>query len=126
MAQKVVVSLVDDLDESDADETVEFGLDGVTYEIDLTDAHATSLRDTLASYVAAARRTGGRRRTASARPASGGSATRPAAARGSAPARVDREQNQAIRECARREGWTVSARGRIPAEVANAYQQANG
>ena len=48
MAQKVVVSLVDDLDSSEADETVEFGLDGATYEIDLSDANAATLRDRLA------------------------------------------------------------------------------
>ena len=62
MAQKVVVSLVDDLDSSEADETVEFGLDGATYEIDLSDANAAALRDRLADYVAHARRSGGRRR----------------------------------------------------------------
>ena len=51
MAQKVHVLLVDDLDGGDADETVPFGLDGVSYEIDLSAANAQKLRDALAAYV---------------------------------------------------------------------------
>ncbi|WP_433801621.1 histone-like nucleoid-structuring protein Lsr2 [Actinomycetospora sp. CA-084318] len=124
MAQKVVVTLVDDLDETEADETVEFGIDGTTYEIDLSDANASKLRDELADYVAHARKVSGRRR-------SGGGAR--AAAAPAAPARkgggrasVDREQNQAIREWARKNDFTVSERGRIPSEVSEAYHKAHG
>jgi hypothetical protein len=122
VAQKVVVSLVDDLDETEADETVEFGIDGATYEIDLSDSNAAKLRDVLADYVAHSRRLAGRRRPASR-------ASAPASA---APARksggrasVDREQNQAIREWARKQGMTVSERGRIPSEVSEAYHKAH-
>ncbi|GAA4808622.1 Lsr2 family protein [Actinomycetospora chlora] len=122
MAQKVVVSLVDDLDASEADETVEFGLDGATYEIDLSEANAAALRDTLADYVAHARRSGGRRRT-SAPSASSGS--RRGSGGGGGRAAVDREQNQAIREWARKQGMTVSERGRIPSEVSEAYHKAH-
>jgi hypothetical protein len=62
MAQKTVVSLIDDLDgQSEADETVEYAIDGVTYEIDKDNAEA--LREVLAPYIAAARRTGGRARS---------------------------------------------------------------
>jgi len=122
MAQKVVVTLVDDLDEGEADETVEFGLDGTTYEIDLSDANAAALRDTLADYVAHARKQSGRRRTGS----SGSSAaSAPAAKRAPGRAAVDREQNQAIREWARKQGMTVSERGRIPSEVSEAYHKAH-
>lgn len=64
--QKVTVELVDDLDGGVADETVTFGLDGVEYEIDLSDENAESLRDALGGYVENARQTGGRRK-ASAR-----------------------------------------------------------
>ncbi len=67
MAQKVLVSLVDDLDGSEAEETVEFGLDGVSYQIDLSSDNAEELRDALAQYVEHARRAGGRKR-ASVRP----------------------------------------------------------
>jgi hypothetical protein len=120
MAQKVVVSLVDDLDSSEADETVEFGLDGATYEIDLSEANASRLRDALADYVAHARRSGGRRRSST--PASSSTSSR----RGSGGrAAVDREQNQAIREWARKQGMTVSERGRIPSEVSEAYHKAH-
>ena len=59
MAQKVQVQLIDDLDGSDADGTVRFGLDGTEYQIDLSAGHARELRGALARYVGAARRAGG-------------------------------------------------------------------
>jgi len=117
VAQKVTVSLIDDLDGDKADETVEFGLDGKSYEIDLSTGNADKLRDALASYVAAARRPGGRRR-------SGGAAASTASAAARRPS-VDREQNQAIRDWARKRGMKVSDRGRIPADVLEAYHQEN-
>jgi hypothetical protein len=122
LAQKVVVSLVDDLDASEADETVEFGLDGATYEIDLSEANAAALRDTLADFVAHARRSGGRRRTSAPSTSSG---SRRGSGGGGGRAAVDREQNQAIREWARKQGMTVSERGRIPSEVSEAYHKAH-
>jgi hypothetical protein len=114
MAQKVTVTLVDDLDGSQAEESVEFGLDGASYVIDLSGDNAHRLRDALEEYVDHARRAGGRKRAAG-RPA--GRAPRPASA--------DREQNQAIREWARKQGMKVSDRGRIPAEVLDAYHKTN-
>ena len=73
MAQKVNIVLVDDLDGSEADETVTFGLDGTTYEIDLNDSNAAALREALSGYVGHARKvTGGARR---GRKASGASST---------------------------------------------------
>ena len=113
MAQKVTVTLVDDLDGSEAEETVEFGLDGVTYQIDLSNNNAGVLRDAVSEYVAHARREGGRKRAA----ARAGSRPQPASA--------DREQNQAIREWARKRGMKVSDRGRIPAEVLEAFHKDN-
>ncbi|MBP2475194.1 hypothetical protein JOF53_004066 [Crossiella equi] len=121
MAERVVRTLVDDLDGSEAEETVEFAVDGVSYEIDLSSDNATKLRDALASFVAGARRTGGRRRTATAGARSAGGAPR-------VPGRVasaDREQNQAIREWARKRGMKVSDRGRIPADVLQQFHQEN-
>jgi hypothetical protein len=115
VAQKVTVSLIDDLDGDKADETVEFGLDGKNYEIDLSSGNAGKLRDALADYVAAARRPGGRRRSGAAAVAAA-TTRRPA---------VDREQNQAIRDWARKRGMKVSDRGRIPADVLEAYHQEN-
>ena len=119
MAQKTVVTLIDDLDEGEADQTVEFGLDGIAYEIDLSEKNASGLRDALADYVAHARRTSGRR--ASTRRGNGRTATAPRAQAGVTAA--DREQNKAIREWARKQGYEVSERGRIPSNVTEAYHQ---
>lgn len=115
MAQKVLVSLVDDLDGSEAEETIEFGLDGVAYQIDLSTDNAEELRDALAQFIEHARRAGGRKRAT------------PKAAAKAAVARpvIDREQNQAIRAWARKNGYQVSDRGRIPSEVVEAYHKKN-
>jgi hypothetical protein len=56
MAQKVQILLTDDLDGSEANSTVRFGLDGTDYEIDLSDSNESALRDALAGYVGAARK----------------------------------------------------------------------
>ena len=114
MAQIREVRLIDDLDGEQAVETVEFGIDGKNYEIDLSDENAARLRDVLALYVASARRTtaGTRRRAAGS--SAGGGARRPA---------IDREQNQAIREWARKRDLKISDRGRIPSEVLEAYHK---
>jgi Lsr2 len=109
MAQKVTVSLVDDLTGDTADETVSFGLDGKNYEIDLSSPHAEKLRGMLADFVAAARRPGSGRKSSGA-----GAGKRQT---------VDREQNQAIREWARSRGLKVNDRGRVPAEVVQAYHE---
>lgn len=111
MAQRVNVILVDDLDGSDATETVTFGIDGVDYEIDLNDAHAASLREAFSAYVEAGRRVGGRRRGKGQR-ASGGSA-----AGGTSAAD--------IRAWARENGYDVPERGRVSAEVREAYAAAH-
>ena len=109
MAQKVQVLLVDDVDGSTADETVTFALDGVSYEIDLTTAHAAELRDAFASWVGHARKVGGRSGARTSRPRSSSSA-------GDA---------QAVREWAKANGHTVSERGRISADVKAAYEAAH-
>ena len=120
MVKQTVVTLVDDLDPNKtATETVDFGIGGVTYEIDLDEGHAAALRESLADYIARARRISGRRRTGR-RPA-GLRTGSPARSTPSGQASVDREQNQAIRDWARRQGMTVSDRGRIPNEVIEAF-----
>lgn len=117
MAQKTIIQLIDDLDGSSSDsiETVQFGLDGVTYEIDLNDDHAGQLRDCLAAFISSARRTGGRvkRGTATAVPHVNGTGR-------------SREQTQAIREWARKNGYEVAERGRIPATVVEAFEAGAG
>ena len=109
MAKQTTVTLVDDLDGSVADEQVEFAMDGKSYEIDLSATNSARLRDALAPFVSAARRTSGRRR-------SGGAVV-------TARPSTDREQNQAIREWAQAEGMKISERGRIPSNVLEAYHQ---
>ncbi|WP_372671778.1 histone-like nucleoid-structuring protein Lsr2 [Amycolatopsis kentuckyensis] len=111
MAQKVLVEILDDIDGSTAAQTVQFGLDGVTYEIDLSDDNAASLRDELARYIAAGRRIGGRK----VRVATGQSTT---------TSTTDRERNQQIRAWANANGYEVSERGRLSSEVIAAYEQA--
>ena len=123
MAQIREVRLVDDLDGEAADETVEFGIDGKSYEIDLSKDNAGRLRDALADFVSAARRAGGRRRGGSS--AGTGTASGSAGAAPKGRATIDREQNQAIRDWARKRGMKVSDRGRIPAEVLEAYHKEN-
>ena len=108
MAKKVTITLVDDIDgTSNADETVSFSLDGVSYEIDLSSDNAGKLRDALAIYVANAERIGGRKSTG--RAASGNS----------------RKQVGDVREWARANGHTVNDRGRIPADIQAAYDKAH-
>jgi hypothetical protein len=111
MAQRVNVVLVDDIDGSEAAETVTFALDGVDYEIDLSDKHAAELRDAFALYVGHGRRAGGRRKGAARR-------ARAAGAQGGASAAE-------IRGWARANGWTVPERGRVSAEVREAYAAAH-
>jgi hypothetical protein len=113
MAQKVTVELVDDLDGTVSGDisTITFGLGGDEYEIDLTGENANKLRDNLAGFVAAARRTGGRTKRGTAK-----SATRPA---------TDREQTRAIRTWARQHGHELSDRGRIPTHIVEAFEKAH-
>ena len=106
MAKQTTVVMVDDLDGSQATEQVEFGVDGTSYEIDLSAANSAKLREALAPFISAARRPGGRRSPSAPSPA------RPAS---------DRVQNQAIREWAAAHGMKISERGRIPSNVLEAY-----
>lgn len=110
MAQKIQTLFIDDLDGSEADGTVRFGLDGTEYEIDLNAAHADALRKSLARYVTAARRNSGTQRPGRARrrsPASG----------------VD---NTELRAWAKSQGMEVKDRGRIPAELVVKFKAASG
>ncbi len=115
MARRIVHQLVDDLDgtvlDPGAGDTVLFSLDGIAYEIDLTDANAAVLRETLQPYVEAARRVSGGR----------------AAATSSASGRRRRGQQDygPVRAWAKENGYQVSERGRVPAAVIEAYEAAH-
>lgn len=109
MAKKVTVELIDDYDgKSEAEETVVFGLDGATYEMDLSVLNASALRGLFEQWTPHARKVG--------RVQKGKSVTQPA---------TGREQTQAIREWARQNGYEVSSRGRIQADIVDAYKKAN-
>ncbi|ANN19535.1 nucleoid-associated protein Lsr2 [Amycolatopsis orientalis] len=118
MAQKVVVQIVDDIDGGTATQTVPFALDGVSYDIDLSDENAEALREELARYVAAGKRVGGRRVKVAT-----GQATSAGAADG-AKRPVDRERTQAVRAWASENGYAVAERGRIPNEIYEAFDAA--
>jgi len=111
MAQKTLIQFVDDLDGSaladGTGKTVTFALEGVSYEIDLSQAHAEELAEALAPYVAAGRKVGGRK----------------SAARTSG-AKSDPAELQKIRDWAGKNGHAVSSRGRISAAVRDAYNAA--
>lgn len=109
------MELLDDIDGSEAAETLKFGLDGALYEIDVNAMHADQLRRALAKFILGARRVG-RGGVTIGRP------RRPVAV----AARSDRAQNQAVREWARRKKIQLSDRGRIPASVVAQYQAEAG
>jgi hypothetical protein len=103
----------DDLDNSEDDvRTVRFALDKINYEIDLSAANDTRLRDALARFVNAATEV----------------KNKPAPGRGrktAAGTRPDKEQTQAIREWARANGYQVSERGRISVTIQEAFAAAH-
>ena len=111
MAQVTTVRLVDDLDGTEADESISFALDGLALEIDLSSDNAAKLRGIFAAYIAAARRGDGQpvRR----------------AQRMSMASTAPRADTGPIRERAAANGVTVSARGRISAEFMEAYTNRN-
>src|ERR1700749_4878727 len=104
MAQKVQVLLVDDLDGGEATETVSFGLDGSSYEIDLSSANADKIRKELALYTEKARK------------------VRAPARRGRPAAGPGRHRSAEIREWAKQRGYHVNQRGRIPASIVSEYE----
>lgn len=109
MAQQVRIFLVDDIDGGDASETVRFGLDGASYELDLSAENAQSFRETLAPYIEVARRAGGR------------------VSRGLRQQTPARNQEIAqIRHWAKENGYTISDRGRVPFDIVEAYRKARG
>lgn len=94
MSRRTREELVDDLDGASlADETIEFGMDGVSYEIDLSGTNAAAMREQMSVYVRAGRRTPQRRR------------------------RRDTADPAQVRRWARERGITVGRRGRIPAKL---------
>ena len=112
MVQRTQIVLVDDIDGGTADESVSFALDGVAYEVDLSTDNAAQLRESLSRWVEHGRRQGGSRR-APGRRASAGSRSS-----------TSSDAND-VRQWAKDNGYTVSERGRISAEVREAYAAAH-
>jgi hypothetical protein len=107
MAKRVQVIHTDDLDGSEADETISFALDGIAYSIDLSNSNARKLRDAFAPFISAGERDRSARRTGAGRRKSGGTAA------------------TEIRAWAIAQGMQVSSRGRVSAEVREAYERAH-
>jgi len=106
VAQRVIVTLEDDLGGGPADETVHFAFGGAEYEIDLTAKNAKTFRKKLAPFIEHARKAG---RSQSRR--TGHTA-------------ASRQRSGDIRAWAKDHGIAVSERGRIPASVVEQYQAA--
>ncbi|QOD05783.1 Lsr2 family protein [Pseudarthrobacter sp. BIM B-2242] len=106
MAQKLVVELIDDLDGSEAHQTVKFALDSTAYEVDLSDTNATELRSILSRFTEKARRTGGRKQAA-------------------AETRTAGPDTKAIRAWALVQGLEINPRGRVPEAIVQQYLAAN-
>jgi hypothetical protein len=102
MATKVLTTLQDDIDGSEAVETVRFALDGVEWEIDLSERNANRLRNNLGDFMAHGRKVGGKRVRK--------------------PASSDEVDAKAIRKWAESKGVQVNARGRIPTEIVERYR----
>lgn len=110
MARKVQVLLIDDLDGSQAEETVSFALDGTSYEIDLSSANAKRLREELAPFVEAARKVTARR----------------SASKSKKRTALSRERSAQIRAWAQQQGKQISERGRIPKAIVDEYEAVHG
>lgn len=124
MAKQVIYELVDDVDGTSIDEgqgeSIEFSLDGVDYVIDLKIKNANEFRKKIEYYVGFATRVGGRKRKATPVGAVQAPASQPASTTKRDPA-----QTRAIRQWAADSGYEINDRGRIPAEIVEAYEAAN-
>jgi len=108
VAQRTQVILIDDIDGSEAAETISFALDGVNYEMELSAENAEKLREQLSDWIKNARRVSGRL----------------ARGRRGSVTRVS-SNSSTIREWARANGYTVNERGRLPLEIIEAFEAAN-
>jgi hypothetical protein len=113
MAQRVQIILEDDYDGGVADETVSFALDGTEYEIDLSAKNAASLREAISPWLGHARKTGGRRKRGTSTNGNSG------------PKASSSSNTSDIRAWAQAQGHEVSSRGRVSAEVREAYEKAH-
>lgn len=109
MAQRTKIILIDDIDGSEGAETVSFSLDGVNYEMELSEANAGKLRAEMGEWIKHARRVSGRLSRGR---------------RGTSVSRIA-SNSATVREWARANGYTVNERGRLPKEIVEAFEAAN-
>ena len=111
MAQRIQVLLVCDVhgDDTEGTETLNFSVEGSSYEIDVCDQHAAEFRDSFARYVAAGRRA--HRGSSDGRRRRGGRST-------------GEFDPAAVRAWAKSTGVKVSERGRISADVVEQFRAA--
>jgi len=121
MASTTIIRLTDDIDGSEADETVEFSYKGKLYSLDLNDKNAFEFDDVLAAYIAAAEKAGGVHSRAGGRSSRSGGSRRGPSASGTANGPDPKD----VRAWAETNGVQVSARGRIPASMVEQYKAAN-
>ncbi|MFC9359739.1 Lsr2 family protein [Rhodococcus sp. NPDC057014] len=115
MARKVVVELVDDIDGTEFGEdgeSISYALDGVEYQIDLRDEHAKEFRETLEYYIDHSTRVGGRKHRSGRSVNPGTAKRRPS-------------EKKKIRAWAIEQGYELASRGRIPAEIEQAFRDAH-
>lgn len=115
MAQKVITEFIDDIDGSSAERTFTFAVDGTNYEIDLSTENIADFKSAIGGFIESARKVKASR-------SSDGRRTGSAGAKGG---RQSREQTGAVREWARQHGHNISNRGRIPASIQQAFDQAH-
>lgn len=115
MAKHIITTISDDLDGSDADETVTFGIDGVAYEIDLSDKNAAKLREFLTAYQQAGTRVGKLDAVRRGSSYSSGSAN--------PNFQANKELNARIRQWAASNGYQLNDRGRIAQHIVDAFHQ---
>jgi hypothetical protein len=129
MAERIVRQLIDDLDGSEIlegkGEQIEFALRGVTYRIDLATDNVAKLEKALAPFIESATKVGGRQGrfngTGRARSPLGA----PRYSKASKASKASKDDVSAIRAWAAKQGHKVSARGRIPGDVMQAYKAAH-
>ncbi|OZE13466.1 hypothetical protein CH249_01295 [Rhodococcus sp. 05-2255-3B1] len=120
MAKQIYTQLIDDLDDKEipdgTGENITFSVNGNEYEIDLSDKNAKEFHRKLDYYIGYSTKVGGRK---GRKPSAGGSTTA-----ATSPKR-DAAQTRAIREWALASGYEISARGRIPVSVEEAFNAAH-
>ena len=103
--RKTTIILIDDIDGSDADRTIQFALNGSLYEIDLSEANARQLESALAPFIDKATKVPSHR---------GAGDTRRSA--------TSRSLSRNVRAWAKNHGITVSDRGRVPNDIVDQYK----